>query len=257
MNFLIRMCTLFSIVVLLGTKNVSAQNCADTDLNNILKQIVTSVVTAEVIKSGSLYENPDEKSKIVGMIDVSDKLEILEDKTTIWYRVYNPLSGDIGWLKNEYISIPDDEPSNKSTLNKKDIETFANMLQVQENADTLVWVDIDRQLVYILNKNQDLFELQKTIPCSTGKNESPTPRGFFAIQERGVWFYSERLKSGAKFWVRFHGSYLFHSTPMNKSKEIIDYTIGEKSSSGCVRLSLTDAEWFYNSIKDGTIVFIN
>ena len=257
MNFLTRVFILFSIVALLGVKNVYAQSYTDAYPSNILKQIVNSSVMAEVTKSGNLYENPDDKSKTVGIIEIGDKLEILEDKTTIWYRVFNHLNGDIGWIKKEYINIPLDEPSNKNVLKKEDIEAFANMLQIKESSDDLVWVDIDRQLVYILKRNKGLMELKNTIRCSTGKNESPTPRGFFTIQERGVWFYSERLKSGAKFWVRFHGSYLFHSTPMNKSKEIIDYTIGEKSSSGCVRLALEDAEWFYNSIQDGTIVFIN
>ena len=250
-----RIFAILGMIVLLGVKNVSAQELAYQ--NDILEQVISSIVIAEVVMSGTLYESPDEKSKILGTVQVGDKIEILEDKTTIWYRVYNPINGDIGWTKNNHIKICADEPANKNELSAEDIEAFANMLQIQEDANAFVWVDINRQQLYILKKTKDLFELQKRIPCSTGKNESPTPRGFFTIQERGVWFYSERLKSGAKFWVRFHGSYLFHSIPMNKSKEIIDYTIGEKSSSGCVRLGLEDAEWFYNSIQDGTIVFIN
>ncbi len=73
-------------------------------------------------------------------------------------------------------------------------------------------------------------ELQKAMSCSTGKNESPTITGQFKLKERGLWFFSERLGSGGKYWVRFDGPYLFHSLPMDKDGVILDETLGERSS---------------------------
>jgi lipoprotein-anchoring transpeptidase ErfK/SrfK len=100
--------------------------------------------------------------------------------------------------------------------------------------------------------------LVRSFDCSTGLNKSPTTRGQFALSDRGEWFYSYRLASGAKYWIRFNGQYLFHSIPMDENKIIIpgEDVVGQKSSNGCVRLLLDDIKWIYDNIPDGTIVVI-
>ena len=66
---------------------------------------------------------------------------------------------------------------------------------------------------------------------------------------------------GADYWVGFIGTqYLFHPVPTGVS--FGDYfpsesqKLGQRASHGCVRLSVADAQWFYNSIPDGTPVHI-
>ncbi|MDR2166909.1 MAG: L,D-transpeptidase, partial [Clostridiales bacterium] len=86
----------------------------------------------------------------------------------------------------------------------------------------------------------------------------PTTRGIFALTDRGEWFYSYRLASGAKYWIRFNGNYLFHSTPMDQNKIPLpgEDIVGEKRSNGCIRLLLPDMKWIYENIPDNTAVVI-
>jgi len=65
---------------------------------------------------------------------------------------------------------------------------------------------------------------------------------------------------GADYWVQFSGSYLFHSVPTGEA--FGDYLpeegakLGQPASHGCVRLTVADAQWFYDQVPDGTLVTI-
>jgi len=59
------------------------------------------------------------------------------------------------------------------------------------------------------------------------------------------------------YYVRFNGSYLFHSIAMDKDKNVIDGVLGQRRSSGCIRMSLDDSKWFFENIPEKSRVFIN
>lgn len=124
-----------------------------------------------------------------------------------------------------------------------------------------LWIKVSKaqQRVYIMDGDQVLY----TMYCSTGAKDTPTPTGTFYIQaERGTEFYNKKSKEGAKNYVSFkdHGVYLFHSVPTDKQGNFIASEANElghtANSHGCVRLSVADSEWFYNSIPEGTKVVI-
>ena len=131
-----------------------------------------------------------------------------------------------------------------------------NVRGFTSKTDQLVWVDLDRQLTHVFTGGQGSWELVRTMLCATGRNISPTIRGLHEIAERGEWFYVESSGQGAENWVRFHGPYLFHGLPMDKKHTILDFTLGQRRSAGCIRLSMEDARWFYSFIKRGTTVFV-
>lgn len=121
------------------------------------------------------------------------------------------------------------------------------------------WVEVDEaarpQLVKIWRGDQIL----RSMPCSTGRPDDPTPEGVFHLKDRGGSFWSEKYQEGAYWWVRIKGNYLFHSTPFGRDKKLKleeEAKLGTPASHGCVRLSLADARWFYEQIPDGTYVVI-
>ncbi|MDI7250598.1 MAG: L,D-transpeptidase [Bacillota bacterium] len=118
-------------------------------------------------------------------------------------------------------------------------------------------VDVDRQRAFVYHDG----ELARTMVCSTGMADKPTPVGEFRIQNRGEWFYSEKYKQGGRWWVSFHnwGEYLFHSVPMDREGRLLEEEaarLGYPASHGCVRLSLEDAEWVYRNVPAGAPVTI-
>lgn len=122
--------------------------------------------------------------------------------------------------------------------------------------DWNVVVSIDEQRTYVYKKG----ELVKKMVCSTGliDGDNDTPLGDYIInesgQKRGTSFFSKRFGEGARWWVGFIGGvYLFHSVPIDAAGNIIPEEaekLGQPASHGCVRLSMEDAKWFYDTVPD-------
>ncbi|WP_160680684.1 L,D-transpeptidase [Clostridium sp. C8-1-8] len=121
----------------------------------------------------------------------------------------------------------------------------------------LVWVDLTNQKTNVFVGSKGNWKLIREIDCSTGAPGSDTPKGIYKVSGRGDWFYNASIKEGAKNWVQFFGNYLFHSFPMDKNKNVTDYTLGKPVSHGCVRLSLENSKWIFDNIPNGTTVYIN
>jgi len=219
-------------------------------------KVKETVVSAEIIKNSPYYNSYSYDKKKIGSLKKGETVEVIRDRSYKWYLV-KPKDGKCGWVSKNALSIPEDPETNKDRMTKDEIETFVNSKGLKSDTSYLVWVDIDRQLTHIFLGQEGNWRLHKTMSSSTGKNISPTTKGTFKIQDRGKWFYTKRLKSGAKYWVRFNGSYLFHSLPMDKHRNITDNTLGKRASSGCVRLSMEDSKWFYDYVKKGSTVFVN
>lgn len=221
------------------------------DANTIPSVIKSSAVYALVPQGAVIYDAVD--GKAVNLILSGQKVEILQDRSEKWY--YVKFKNQTGWVKGSALDIPGDMATNTSKLSDKVIIDYANS-SLKSKTEHFVWVDIDRQYVYILKGKNGDWSIEKRIVCATGRNKTPTVRGSFEIGDKGNWFYTERLKSGAMYWVRFNGSYLFHSVAMDKDKNVTDNVLGQRRSSGCVRMSIDDAKWFSENIERGTSVWI-
>ncbi len=223
----------------------------------IISLMRPSPVIAEIIKTTPTYNSNDETSGRIGMIYEGTLVEIIQDRSSEWYKVREMGKQESVWVKRDCLKIPPDETPCDTMMTKDQLEGYMNIMGFESKTKYFVLTDIYRQVTHIFKGGIGDWKLEKTMDCSTGRNQSPTTRGLFKIKERGEWFYSERLGSGSMYWVRFNGSYLFHSVAMDKSRTIIDNVIGDRRSMGCIRLRLNDARWFYMNVPEGTTVFIN
>lgn len=236
------------------TKNL--EHYPEYEREALIGLIKESEVIAEANDGARLYRGMSADSGVVMLLAKGSQVEILHEQSLKWYFVKDVTTGKTGWTTRESLKIPDDAPADKTRMNKAQLEGYANVMGFHSKTRYFVLTDIGRQLTHVFKGSKHNWTLVKTMECSTGKNESPTVRGNFTIENRGPWFYSERLKSGGKYWVRFSGTYLFHSVAMDREGNVIDSTVGEKSSSGCIRFSTQDAEWFYLNVPDDTFVFV-
>ncbi len=234
---------------MLDDKNIS--------VNHYTSLVKPSIVSAIIMTDTSLKECNEINAISIATLTSGEIVTILQDRGYQWYQIKTS-NGMEGWVPRDILWIQPDEPANTIMLNKAQIEGYINWKKFSSDTEYLIWVDIDRQMTYILKKdsNNGTWKLFKRMLCSTGKNESPTKRGIYKIQDRGEWFYSEVFNSGAMYWVRYSGSYLFHSIAMNNERKVIKDTLGKKASAGCIRMTIEDSEWFYNQIPEGSTVYI-
>ncbi|MDP4144259.1 MAG: L,D-transpeptidase [Bacillota bacterium] len=138
-----------------------------------------------------------------------------------------------------------------SSLNKA-----ASNSSAVKTSDYYVYVSIGNQTVDVYKEDS----LIKSMVCSTGTDDAPTPTGKFYIGNKGKSFFSTKYEEGGYNWVSFLGNYLFHSVPFDSSGNVIPTEagkLGTKASHGCVRLSLEDSKWFYDNIPANTLVTIS
>lgn len=140
--------------------------------------------------------------------------------------------------------------------NKLDSSTI-NTFDISSNTDKLIFVNIGEQKTYVYTGYTNSWSLEKEFLCSTGIENEETPVGIFEVQSRAPWFFASTYNQGGKYYVQFMGNYLFHSIPFAEDQQtILDETLGEPASHGCIRLSTDDAKWLYNNVMDGSKIII-
>lgn len=131
-----------------------------------------------------------------------------------------------------------------------------------------VKVSISKNRTYICDGNKVIYTMYSSAgrydkKSASGKRISDTPTGTFHVQaERGDHFYNAKLHEGANYYTSWlnHGEYLFHSVPTlaNGSYNLKEARkLGKSTGShGCIRLSVPDAKWMMENLKQGTKVQI-
>ncbi|NMB00502.1 MAG: L,D-transpeptidase family protein [Firmicutes bacterium] len=215
-----------------------------------------SVIYADITADTPAFDDWQNGRQRVGEFSEGEVVEVVRDRNYEWYLV-KAEDGRQGWISVDSLAIPNDPETNTEQLPKEVLEAYVNQRGLTSKSNHLVWVDLDRQLTYVFTGKQGQWKLERIMPCSTGKNVSPTLRGMHEIAERGEWFFTERYGRGGENWVQFAGPYMFHSLPMDRQRTIVDFTLLERRSSGCIRLGMEDSRWFYSFIKRGSTVFVN
>ncbi len=116
-------------------------------------------------------------------------------------------------------------------------------------------VNLSLQKVFIFYKDNVIKEMI----CSGGIEEKPTPPGEFTTTQKSYYFWNDKYKMGAYYWVRFYSDYLFHSVPYDEDGQMIqeEYDkLGTPASHGCIRLKLEEAKWLYEMLPLGAKVRI-
>lgn len=220
-----------------------AQNYINDYKSNYKKYLLESI---DELVANKYY------TKALNILSNYDSSLLNEDEIT---EIENKINS-ITMFREEY-SGEDSEYTSNAILQEITPNNI-NSLSVASKTSYLVYLSLDKQITYVYEGSNNNWNLIKEFPSSTGIDGEETPKGIFAVTNRGEWFYSEEFQQGAKYWVQFMGDYLFHSLPFDESQNnIVDYTIGEPSSHGCIRLEVEDAKWLYDNVDNDTKIIIN
>ncbi|MBQ5771141.1 MAG: murein L,D-transpeptidase [Clostridia bacterium] len=122
-----------------------------------------------------------------------------------------------------------------------------------------VEISISKQKVYVYQWHYGSYsKLVKTMTCTTGTTETPTPLGTFKMGGPcGRWYYFKKFDCWAQYAYRIVGGILFHSVIYSEKdvstlRQSTVNALGTRASHGCVRLSVENAEWIYRNIPAGT-----
>lgn len=158
----------------------------------------------------------------------------------------------VPWDVIEPIAVPS-KPLR--TPSAEEITDFAGE-RMYSKTGVLLWVDLSRVCVYLLEYGDEGWVLLRTIRCSVGDAAHPTPSGRFEIAYRSTSIGKENLYL-CRHALCFYGGYMLHSVLYDWAGEsVTDGRLGERISHGCIRLDPRDSEHLYRTIPIGTAVYI-
>ena len=190
------------------------------------------------------------------------------------YRNYGRKEGRLP--KSGYVHTYTEPTTNNSKAsNAKD---SGKVVQAKADANAAMKTDVKKDKPYYIMVNRTANSITlytagddgkysvpyKTFACSTGREGHRTPVGNYTIYEHtaGGGFVTMVDGTYGKYCMRFRkGGLMFHSVCYKSTKdenpiqEEVDL-LGDYASLGCIRLSVEDAEWFYNNMPNGTPVTI-
>lgn len=120
------------------------------------------------------------------------------------------------------------------------------------NTEWLILTDTVGCCTGIFRGSRGNWKLWSFWQCAPGKNESPTVLGEYSVYGKGLSF-----GHGYTCWyyTQFYGDYLFHTQPCYTGTfNVMDPTMGQRASAGCIRLTTDHAKWIYDNIPYGTKV---
>ncbi len=139
---------------------------------------------------------------------------------------------------------------------KTEIERFAGAVGIKSDTGFLVWTDLLRLKVYVLEYGDEGWDLLRSLPCTVGDAYHPTPTGVYLLDYKCTCIGKENMYL-CRYAMCFYGSYMFHSVLYDwGGKAVIDGRLGERISHGCVRLSPEDSRWLYETVPVGSTVLI-
>ena len=207
-------------------------------------RLITIIVFNNIVQSNSV------NGKYAGLkVEIKD-----QSKSTFLIKKSN---GTQMWVASKSVSINANPVTNTKYLDKKQLETYVNITSnFVSNTSYFTWVDLNRQRVSVFNGSAGCWVLLKTYSCASGNNVTPSKRGLFTVQDKG---YSFVAGSGVlvKYWTRYSGNYLLHSTLLTASGKVYDGTVGKRASHGCIRMPLDMAKWYYEKIPKGSLIWVN
>ena len=241
-NKILTVIYIFFICILVGILIVSCTE--DNGLNNIVTN--NDHFENDPNKIGSVNSNsedlPDEEVDEDIVDDDSDALveeEAEEDVSD------EESEEEEGQTDGEEIQNEEENPE----------ENVEEEIDYSSSDNFRIDVDLSVQRVFVYYKDS----LVKTMICSGGTVEKPTPTGEFTTTQKGPVFFNPKYNQGAYYWIRFQNEYLFHSVPFDENREFIQEEIdklGTPASHGCIRLKLDEAKWMYDMLPLGIKVVI-
>ena len=163
--------------------------------------------------------------------------------------------GQFGYVSVNCIQIPKELELSKTDYSQATLEGFVDKMGYSSSSKYLIWVSLKTQTVNIFTGKKGSWSLVKSAPCASGKPATPTVKGTFRVQYR----YNTWVFDGYKvrYVTGFYEGYAFHSRSYNNSFTVLlDPTIGEPASHGCLRMLDEDCKYIYDNIPYGTTVVV-
>lgn len=162
-------------------------------------------------------------------------------------------SGTVCWVPMSAISVSRTNYTIKDILTNEEKEAFVNEMGYDSKTNYMVWVNKQRQILVLFTGSQGDWHVSKVYPVATGKNATPTPTRVCEYQYKTRWVTEDYICDPV---LSLFEAYAIHNQPVSHSGYVLDRTIGNPASAGCIRMLKADVDELYRILPIGTRVVL-
>lgn len=218
------------------------------DYTNALNTVQTMRVACDVEEDTFLCRNQNLTGYMIRLPKGATVYNEWHPAGDVFYVSYIDSDGKkwYGWTDRWACYIPDDTVTTNGELDYSVAtkEGFVNQMNYDSKTEYLVWLSRYTQKVIVFQGYQGNWKVIKTMPCSSGANNTPTPEGIYEIYDRtGRWNFDLYYVNSVSI---FSGGHAFHSVLYGYNDELWDGRVGIPLSHGCVRMLDEDCRYIYS-----------
>lgn len=162
-------------------------------------------------------------------------------------------SGTVCWVSMSAITVSTKNYTIKDILTNEDREAFVNRMGYSSKTDYLIWVNKQRQRLTLFMGSKGNWKVVNVFPVATGKNLTPTPTTVCEYKYKTRWVTPGYTCDPV---MSLYDGYAIHNQPVSPSGYVIDTTIGNPASAGCVRMLIQDVRTLCYYTPVGTTVVL-
>ena len=224
------------------------------DYDNALNTVESVEVWDTVIQDTYLYAN----SGLYGTIRFlpkGTKLLHYYVQDGAYAASVHTTDGVFGYVPLSCIQIPKELDLLQTDYSEATMEGFVDKKGYSSSTGYLIWVSLKTQTVNVFSGSKGDWELVKSMPRASGKPATPTIKGTFRVKYyNNIWIFDGYK---VRYVTGFYEGYAFHSRTYNNSfTQLLDPTMGEPASHGCLRMMDEDCKYIYDNMPYGTTVVV-
>lgn len=252
-----------------ANKTAKAENTSNKNTKQLQSDLDTSQTTFKAGDKGEQVKDIQKQINKFGYNVTADGAYGEETEYAVMdfqFRHHIEISGIISGKTLELLNqTPDPDTMYKAqaksvlSTNAADAKSYENEVNNSDcpsYTNYLIMVELSNQQVYIFNGSVHNWKLINTFKCASGKEDTPTIKGNFYVGDKGAQF-TPGNGVYCKYYSQISGNYLFHSILYDADGKVLDPTLGETVSHGCIRLALENAKYIYENVPIGSGIWIH
>lgn len=161
------------------------------------------------------------------------------------------------WVPYYDVDISEKDYTVYEDFSDEDKEIFVNEKGYESSTDYLVWINLERQKVNVFTRQEDgSWKLEKTMPCATGANTTPTPTKQYIYSARSAGWFNPTYYVKPVLYMDTVRAIAMHSILFQPDGSISDGTMGTPVSHGCVRMQPADIQWLDQYLTLGSTIVV-
>ncbi len=226
------------------------------DEQRVLAKVKPVNIDATITKNVNGYSSKY-LGEVVTSLTKGQKVYYADQYSSTAAYIYIPSEDRFCWVPYNSISVSNKNYTVYEDFTNEEKELFVNAKKYTSDTFHLIWINLERQKVNFFKIGEDgEWKLEKTMPCATGTNLTPTPTGIYTYTQRSTGWFNPTYYVKPVLYIDVARGIAMHSILFNPNGTVQDGTMGRPASHACIRMMPDDINYLNDNLGLGSTVVV-